>query len=199
MTGRRGFTLLELAIALALFAVLGYGLALAARAGGGAGGTVSRVTSESGALRSVTRRLSNELSATRDAAIAVAVLPDGNHELTFQVPIDDGGTPAWGVYDTSLGVDPTAWNRPDWSFRYTVREVPSGAGAVERRLVRQVLDDGGVVQKEDVELVGLEVGTANPPGFRVAQAGDLWELSVSIAADGQHGGRRVVLHVDPKN
>ena len=128
------------------------------------------------------------------------MLPGLNHELTFSVPILDGGAPAWGVYDTSLGTDPAQQNRADWSFRYTVREVPAGGGAVDRQLVRQILDDADVGQRETVVLTGLRSGAVVPPGFTVVPTGDIWEITISTESDGgASGGRRMVFHVNTRN
>lgn len=197
---RSAFTLVELSIALTLFTVLGYGLSLAMQSGGSASSTVSRMTAENGDLRELRNRLAGELEFARDGDIAVTVLADGNHQLNFMVPIDDGAGPDWGVYDTSLGLDTASQNRVDWRFQYTVQVRPLGGGALDRTLVRQIIDDTGVVQREEVLVGGLRSGTDNPPGFSITQAGDLWEVTVSTKrTDGNQGGRRVVFHVHTRN
>lgn len=194
------FTLVELSIALTLFTVLGYGLSLAMQSGGNASSTVSQMTAENGGIRELRGKLAGELEVAQEADITIAPLADGNHQLSFMVPIDDSGTQDWGVYDTSLGLDAASQNRVDWRFQYTVEVRPLGGGGVDRTLVRQIIDDTGAVQREEVMVSGLRSGTDVPPGFSVTQAGDLWEVTVSTKrTDGNQGGRRVVFHVHTRN
>ena len=75
-TPRSGFSVVEVAIAVALFSVLGLGLAMASRAGGGASATVARTTAENGDVREITRLLTGELTTATDTGITVTVLPN---------------------------------------------------------------------------------------------------------------------------
>lgn len=196
---RAGFSLVEMMIALGMFSVLGLGLAMASRAGSQASETVATATTENGNIRDVTRLLVQELTTARDADIVVNALLDGNDEMTFSVPVVVGGAPDWGVYDTSLGLTEADWNRAGWRFRYAARQVFEGGQLVDRVLVRQILDDTGVVQQERALLAGLSDGV-DPAGFTVRDVGDVWELTITTTRNGGGtSGRRMVVHVHTRN
>jgi len=141
-----------------------------------------------------------ELRMSSDATITTAALPDGNTRLTFQMPMDNAGAAAWGVFDRNLGSTWALQNRVNWSVRYTVRDAVGANGAVNKQLLRQILDDLGVVQREKVMAQGLRPGGAAPAGFRVAQVGDVWEVTLSTTgrSEGQ-AGIRTVFHVQTRN
>ncbi len=161
---------------------------------------VLNMASEDRELRAATMTLMKELRMSADATIATFALPDGNTRLTFQMPMDDAGTAAWGVFDRTLGSTWALQNRVNWNLRYTVRDVVSLSGAVNKQLVRQILDDGGNVQREKVMAQGLRPGGVAPAGFRVAQVGDVWEVTLSTTgrSEGQ-AGIRTVFHVQTRN
>ena len=199
-TGVSGFTLLETVIALAIFTVLGYGLALAAAVGSNSQREVLRMAVENKSLRESVSALADELSATSDANITTAVLADDNTRLRFMMPIVDAGANSWGVYDRRLGATPALQNRANWLVQYTVRDTQIIGGAMEKQLVRQILDTNLVVQREDVLAHGLRSGNVVPPGFRVAMNGAMWE--VTLSTDGPRNrnlGKSTVFHVKTRN
>jgi prepilin-type N-terminal cleavage/methylation domain-containing protein len=182
---RAGFTLLEAMIAVSIFSLVGYGLFLAMDIGNDSHGTVLSVTANSRAVRESSRILHDELSATSDASIQVAVLPDQNNSLTFQVPITVEANPSWGVYDRRLGATEAEWNREDWSIRYTVvSQVIEGTQT--RRLMRQLLDEVGDAQFQETIAENLCAGTGEAPGFRVEDTGEVWLVTCSTSPDPEH-------------
>jgi type II secretory pathway component PulJ len=199
-TARSGLTLIESMVGVALFAVIGYALSIAVSVGNHSQRMVLNMVSEDRDLRAATTMLMKELRMARDASIATFALPDSNTRLTFQVPIDDAGAASWGVFDRTLGSTSSLQNRVNWSVRYTVRDVVNGSGAVNKQLVRQILDDLGAVQREKVLAQGLRTGAVAPAGFHVARQGDVWEVTLSTAgrSEGQ-AGIRTVFHVQTRN
>ncbi len=198
--GKTGFTLLETVIALAIFTVLGYGLALAAAVGSNSQREVLRIAVENKSLHESVATLVDELSATSDANITTALLADDNTRLRFMMPIVDAGANSWGVYDRRLGCTPALQNRANWLVQYTVRDVEIAGGVLEKQLVRQILDTNLVVQREDVLAHGLRGGNVVPPGFRVAMNGVMWE--VTLSSDGPRNGnlgKSTVFHVKTRN
>ncbi len=197
---RSGLTLIESMVGVALFAVIGYALSIAVSVGNHSQRMVLNVAAEDRELRAATTTLMRELRMSSDATIATFALPDGNTRLTFQMPMDDAGAASWGVFDRTLGSTWALQNRVDWSLRYTVRDVISPGGAVNKQLVRQILDNVGAVQRERVLAQGLRPGGAAPFGFRVTQVGDIWEVTLSTTgrSEGQ-AGIRTVFHVQTRN
>ena len=103
----------------------------------------------------------------------------------------------WGVYDRHLGGDEAAWNRADWSIRYTVVAGDDG----DRLLVRQVLDDMDVVQRQTTLASDLRRTGPDPTGFRVTDQGDVWEVVITTASASAIGGEAggMKLHVHTQN
>jgi prepilin-type N-terminal cleavage/methylation domain-containing protein len=195
-----GFTLLEMSIALSIFAVVGYGLAVAVDVSRDSQITVIRRVDENRTLRTSVATLVDELRVSADAQVTVAALPDGNSRLRFMVPVAVGGASTWGVFDRRLGADAASQNRAGWTLQYTVRDGVGVDGRLNRQLVRQVLDDAFEVQREDVIADGLRSGNDAPPGFRVAMNGDVWEITFSTV--GQRTGEAEIteqFHVHPRN
>jgi hypothetical protein len=197
---RSGLTLIESMVGVSLFAVIGYALSVAVSVGNHSQRMVMNMASEDRSLREATMTLMKELRTTADSTIAVVALPDNNSRLTFQMPIDVGGAASWGVFDRTLGPDAATQNRANWSMRWTVRDVVAANGTVNKQLVRQILDDAFAVRKEKVMAQGLRSGAAAPAGFRVAQQGDVWEVTLSTVGqvEGQ-AGIRTVFHVSTRN
>jgi prepilin-type N-terminal cleavage/methylation domain-containing protein len=196
---RAGFTLLETLVALVIFSVLGYALGVAAEVGNDSALEVVRGTGQNRELRAATLNLATELRSSTDASISTVTLADGNHRLRFQHPITVGGAQVWGVYDRQLGNTAALQNRADWVVQYTVRDQAVN-GVVEKQLVRQLLDEAFVVQREKVIATGLRGGLAAPAGFRVVQNGAVWEITLSTAGSmASNPGKSVVMHVNTRN
>lgn len=191
---RSGMTLVEMAIAAVLLASLSFVMVTGVRLAKQSHGSVVAGVTLSAELRDARSTLADELKLSSPATLAVTTLPDGNSRLVFQNPITVEGNPTWGVRDTSLGSTPAEWNHEGWSLCYTV-DTQGGT----RRLVRQVLDDQGAVQRETVLMEGLASGTANPPGFSVVSLGEIWELTLGMEAEGNAQGEGIVFHVKPRN
>lgn len=197
---RAAFTVLELTIAAGIMGVLGYSLSLAVKMSRDSQRTVTRVARESRSTRDSIAQLIQDVRESTNAGIVVTVLADNNHEVTLQQPIDVGGAMVWGVYDRDLGPTAAEWSRQDWFVRYTVRSVVGPTGAQVRQLVRRILDDGLAVQREEVLVEGLRSGNDVPPGFRIVQVGDVWEIT--LTTDGENAnssGQLSEFHVRPRN
>jgi hypothetical protein len=161
---------------------------------------VLNMASEDRSFRASTMMLMKELRATRDDSIVITDVGDGNSQLDFMMPIDDAGVAAWGVYDRSLGATPALQNRPNWFLRYTVRDVPLGAGRVDKQLVREIVDDLLTVQKVKVLVHGLRPGNVAPAGFQVIQQVDVWQVTLSTTSQGEgQAGIRTIFHVQTRN
>ncbi len=198
--GSAGLTLLEMMVAVSILGLVGYTLVRAVEMGSNSQDAVQRTIGENEAIRSTASDLRNELKATGDAVLTVATLADGNHQVTFPQPIVVGGDPAWGIYDPLHGADEEAHNLEGWNLRYTVDSIPIGAFDVNRRLLRQVVDELGAVQDEDILVEGLRAGGDDPPGFTVVQVGDVWEITLTMVGyDAAKRGRGTVFHVRTRN
>lgn len=194
-----GFSLLELMISLSIFGVIGYGLIEAVEMGGNSQEAVADAVESNEGMRSANSILSSELKLSSDDNITVVLLDDGNDQVTFMHPVQVAGVLDWGVFDATLGATEEEQNRPDWMIRYTVDTVVQGT-TVNRRLVRQVLDDLDVIQSTEVVLEGLRRGDAEPRGFSVRRAGDMWEIQVTVAgATEGSNGQGEVFHVKTRN
>lgn len=198
--GAAGFTLLETLIAASIFSIVGYTIAAAFTLGTGTQRTVAQIAGSNQSLRKASSALTDELRATSDARITVTPMVGGNDQLDFMLPIDVAGAATWGVHDAQLGATPALQNRLNWSLRYTVVGIPDGEGGVVRQLVRQILDTAGAVQRQNVIAHNLRSGADDPPGFSVAQVGDVWEIGVATNGQGPGGsGRETSFHVRTRN
>ena len=191
---RSGFTVLEMMLSVGVFAVVGYGVAVAVKSGGTMQSTVVRVSNEGREMRGASLSLLDELQTSSDAHISALTQSDASTLLRFQQPVEDAGGLTWGVYDPAIGSTEADHNRVGWFLRYLVR-THSGV----RQLVRQELDAAQAVQRESVVVEGLRSGHDSPPGFRVRKTGSIWE--VTLSTDGVHGeeGIRTVFHVKTRN
>ncbi len=195
----RGYTIVETVVAATIFSVVGYALLMAVRLGAGSQQEVIRVATESQSLRESIRALTVELRQTNDSQITVTALGDGNSELTFRHGIEIAGNYTWGVHDTSLGTDVEAQTKEGWSVRYSVTESVAD-GVTTRQLVRQLLDEDGALQQEDVLVRGLCSGTADSPGFLVEDGGAVWVLTISVENKANNkGSKSMVVHVNTIN
>lgn len=192
---RAGFTLLESTISLGVVAVIGYALSLWIKVGDDTQGTVARVAAADRELRKVGARLVDRMRSSSDSRIVVTTLGDGNHAVTFSEPIEVAGSATWGVHDARLGTGANQ-DREGFTLRYTVAIGPDG----ERNLVEQILDADGEVQVEDEIVRGLAAGNASPPGFRVVDAGDVWEVRVGTeSTNGSSRGHESIFNVRTRN
>lgn len=188
---RSGFTVLELAMVMSIFAVIGYAIVGAVDMGNRSSRQVLTQAAANADLRESALWLSDELSMAQAAGIVVTDLPDGNQQLDFQAPIRVGNVLTWGVDEPRLGVN------PDWWLRYTVLAVNGGQG-VQRQLVRQVVDDLGQVRQTRVVASGL-TDEPGEQGFSCALVGNVWVIGISTA-QGTHGGERETeFHVRVRN
>lgn len=194
---RAGVTLIELMITVSILALVVTATMDTIGSGTASSRSVTTGVLENQSLRESGKRITQELRAAGGGRFDVTALADGNSELTFQVPVTVAGVAGQGVYDRFLGGDEAAWNRLDWSVRYTV--VPGNDGG--RLLVRQVLDEADVVQRQTTLTNDLRAGNVNPPGFQVVDQGDVWEVVITTetaaAIGGEAGGMK--LHVRTQN
>lgn len=193
---RAGFSLVELIAAVAVFGIVGYTLAGSVNLAKRAQTTVSRTVDANVAVRDASARLRAELKATGDARIVLATLGDGNQSLSFQVPVEVGGLPAWGAFERRLGPAEVQQNLVDGLLRYTVEVAPNNG---ERRLVRQVLDAGGTVRRSEVLVRGLARGNNDAPGFALDEVGDLWRVRITQAGRDGGAARTEEFHVRTRN
>jgi prepilin-type N-terminal cleavage/methylation domain-containing protein len=196
VTRASGFTLIETTVALTIFAALGYTLSVVVALGKHSQTTITGLTTEDRSLRQATTDLIDDLRNGSDANITVTVLPDGNHQVVFMEPIDLGGVASWGVYDRTVNPNPM----PNWQVRYTVNDQPLGNGLIDKQLVRQVLDDTGVLKKQTVLVDNLMLGTQVPPGFQMVKTGAVWQITLSTQGKVEgKSGIREVFHVQTRN
>lgn len=194
---RRGLTLIELTIAMSVFLVVGYVLARSVEMSRDVHGSVEAVANDNADLREVVQRVGDDLRVARTATVDVVTLPTGDQQVTLEQPIVVGGNPDWGAFVPELGPTEADRNRPGWRVRYTVRATPFNGG-VRRDLVRRLLDDTGVLQREDVLFEGLAGG--GTAGFQVISAGDVWEVRLTAQGVGPDGtGRQAVMDVRTRN
>lgn len=191
-----GFSLVELIAALAVFGIVGYTLAGSLGLAQRAQTTVSRTVDGNEAVRKASTRLRAELKATSDSRILIETLGDGNHRLSFQVPVEVGGVAGWGAFDRRLGPTAAEHNLLDGRVRYTVETGPLNA---ERRLERQIVDAVGTVQRSEVLVRDLAAGDVGAPGFAVEAAGDLWRVRITRAARAGASARTEEFHVRTRN
>jgi len=197
---RAGFTLIETTVALTIFAALGYGLAIVVGLGQHSQRAVTRMAAEDRSMRAATKALMEDLRVSSDSTITVTVLADGNHQVRLMLPIDVAGAATWGVYDRMLGSDATAWNQAGWHVQYTVRDTPAGGTAINKQLVRQILDTTDTVRRETVLADGLRGGATAPAGFQMIKTGLVWQLTLSTVGKVEgKAGIREVFHVRTRN
>ena len=193
---RRGFSLVEVIAAIGVFGVVGYTLSGSLDLAHRAQLTVNGTVDQNSAVRKASTVLRGELKSTSDARIVVTTLGDGNHSVTFQVPVEVGGVRGWGAFERRLGPAESHQNLVDGSVRYTVEVSPTDGG---RRLVRQVLDDTGAVRRREVLVRSLALGSANTPGFAIEHVGALWRVRITQERQGGGAPRTEEFHVRTRN
>ncbi|MDF1837639.1 MAG: prepilin-type N-terminal cleavage/methylation domain-containing protein [Planctomycetota bacterium] len=191
-----GFTLLEVILAIGVFSVIGVGLTQGVKI---AETTQVSVSSESGHNRSMRDSVSllrDELKTCQDSSIDIELRSNGNHQLTFMVPVESGLGTGWGVYDRKLGNTTDDWNRVGWELRYQVKENQQGIPC----LVRQVIDGGGTLQRE-TEIVShvLAYGQQEGPGFSVTATGDVWEVTIRTKTGEGQAARTETFQIQTRN
>jgi len=197
---RRGFTIVELSISLAIFSVVGYALAVIVGVGRESQTIVTGMASIDAQVRDATEQLTTDLRTAQTSTVATTTLADGNTQVSLMQPITVGGADAWGVYDRTLGNDATEQNNAGWHVQYTVRNATAVDGSATKELVRRLLDVNGVARKTSVLVTGIEPGTANPKGFRVVRNGAIWQVTISTSgAAPSNAGMRTSFHVHSWN
>lgn len=194
-----GFTLLELAVSTAILTAIAYTLSNAMIMAKGAHDAVMSAASENSARRA-SLELGEELKSANRDTVVIETLADGNHQLTFMLPIISGGNPDWGASDMRLSGDPELQSQAGWQVRYTVVVENLGGGKFDRQLWRQVLDDAGTVQLSDKVASGLRSGALLPRGFSVEEAGDVWEVTLTFDSETEGApGRSASFHAATRN
>jgi len=191
---RRGFTVLEVTIAVAVFAVLGLVISETIGLAGSSHRTVVGVIENNRQMRDATGMLKEELRLTSEANMTVTVLPDGNSELTLMQPLAVGGAIVWGALNPQQGTTPEQQAAAGWRIRYTVIASADGNGS---QLVRQLLDDTGAVRRNETIAAALHPNVN--PAFSVVAAGEMWEVTLVTAAYTSGGQGREMFHVKPRN
>lgn len=189
-SSRSGFSLVEVAVATLALGSIGYVLSFALKAAADSQREITLRASEHRVVRQASRALLDELSMAGEDTIAFTQAIDTETNLRFQQRIEDGATATFGLMH--LGVPRTGWR-----VVYAIEEPASEADM--RRLVRRVEDDAGVVQASQIVARGLRADDADPPGFRVVKAGDLWEITLSTEGIGNRDGIEEAFHVRARN
>jgi len=171
---RAGISVVEMLLAVTVFSGIGYVLTMTLSASESTHDTVERTAEMNRSVRETIRSMSDELRAARAASVVVDDV-GGFDRITFQTAIEGAapGVPAWGAYERDLDLDEALCHRAGWSVRY----VADPGAAQPPALVRQVLDDVGVVQHTEVL---LDAVTA----FEVTATGDLWAVQFTAVVDG---------------
>ncbi len=173
-----GYTLLEVAIAASLMSILTYSFVVASNMGSNSYRAVERASDSTKKVRDVGESIKQEFMTTDQDNVNIVVLPDGNHQVTFQQPLILAGALTWGAYDATWGPNEVDKNQPDWWIRYTVQDFIGEDGDAQKRLVRQVLDVADIVQEQDTVATNLRSGAGANPGFQVTQTGDVWVIQM---------------------
>ena len=194
-----GFTLLEMSIATTIFGIAGYGLLQTVRVADQSHESVLESADGTRALREASATILDELRAARAADLSVTTMPDGNSDVRFTTPIEAAGVATWGVHDARLGASEEEQNREGWLLRYAVEAVQQASGNTVRVLVRQVLDDTGAVQRQDIFLGDLS-GTSEIERFVMRPTGDVWEIELAAKDEGSpHHERTATFNLRIRN
>ncbi len=185
-----GLTLIEFAVSSAIFSVLALAMAGMLEVGSASEEGVVVNSGRNRGIRRVQNFLVRELRASSDSRVVVGTTPGGNSVLTFSYPVKSGGVFGWGVRDKALGTTSDERNKIGWQVRYTV--IPKVKNhRINRVLVRQLLDSGGVVKQTRILARHLRSGSDTPPGFKVTKTGSVWKVVVSTLGDKDGSGRRM--------
>lgn len=193
---RAGFTLVEVMIASAILAVVGFGITQGLDLAQGSHDTVNKTAGDNKDLRDSFKLMREELKSSRDALITVGASADGNANVAFQVPVDGGGAAAWGAFERRLGSTAADWNCQDWRVVYTVEANAVGTNVLYRRL----FDAGGDQRFEEELASNVRPGDhADGPGFQMSQVGDVWVLTLTLEEQEGNGIRSETMHVRTRN
>jgi type II secretory pathway component PulJ len=190
---RRGLTIVEIAIASTIFAVVAYAMMLGASMGMRSEQAVASMVVESRTLHEACEHLEEELSNAAFDRIEHEVDEQGYSSLTFQVPVETETGLDWGVVDRALGASDAERSRVGYSLRYEAVALSDGS----RELVRRILDEDGDIVHQDVVVAAL--ATAGPAGFTVEDTGAVWVVTIRHARGQRANAEEVVLHVTSRN
>jgi len=190
---RRGMTVIEIAMASTLFAVVAYAMMAGASMGVRSERAVAQMVVESRALHETCARLEEELSNAAAAGIAHAVDENGWSSLELQMPFMTDAGLVWGVVDRALGASDVERARVDYRLRYEAVALAGGS----RQLVRRILDEEGDIVHN--EIVVTELAVSGAPGFTVSDTGAVWVVTIRYAQGSKAQAQEVVLHVTSRN
>jgi type II secretory pathway pseudopilin PulG len=193
---RAGFTLVEIMVSTVIFMSVAWALKDTVLMADRSREAVFDRATSNGNMRDASRDLAREFKAAQASTMTVTAGAYGNSDVTVQHPIKVGTLDTWGIEDPRIaGGAPQA----GWSVRITVQDITLG-GEVVRRLLRQVLDDGGLLKRQEVLLAGLSLDPATP-GFTVIQTGDVWAVTLALQEQGEtdRDGRKLDFHFRTRN
>jgi hypothetical protein len=193
MRSQSGLTVIEIAIASTIFAIVAYAMMAGASMGVRSERAVAQMVVESRALHDTCTRLEEELSNAAAEGIVHAVDEKGWSSLEFQMPFMSEAGLVWGVVDRALGSTEEERAREDFRLRYEAIELVDGS----RQLVRRILDDEGDIVHN--EIVVPELAVSGAPGFTVTDTGAVWILTIRYAQGSKAQAQEVVLHVTSRN
>ncbi len=193
---RKGFTLIEVIMAVGIFSVVGLSLTQGVQIAENTHSSVSSQSSSNRDLRDGISLLRDEFKTCQTSSIAINEEFNGNDQLTFQVPVETNPGIGWGAFDRHLGSTPAEWNRVGWRICYVVQNNAEGTPC----LLRQVLDGGGALQRETQIISNVPVnGQQDAPGFTVNETGDVWEVTLKTLAGDGHSTRTETFQVQTRN
>ena len=205
--GERGYSLLEVTVALACTTVLILGVASVLRGGRKASGFVRTETKAVKSLRDSTTLLANDLRNANPKTMSVAEVGDGNHILKISRLLEvRDGVMIWGVYDKSLGETEAERTKENWVIKYEMTVVERRNTTKDltkdqtldstikdegvwfnRRLHRRLLDENGKIQQDRIVCTWLRHPKgATAPSFRVEASGLMWKVRMYRYADPEH-------------
>lgn len=194
-----GFSLVEIGMAMGVMGILSYAFISASDMGNSSYQAVAASAAEGRDMRAARTSIASEFRTTDESTVDIVVLADGNHQVTLQQPLVIAGAMSWGAHDPSWGPTEADQNQVGWQVRYMVAQAPVN-GVNQRQLWRQVLDGAGALQEQDMVISGLRSGLVDPPGFQVAQIGDVWEIQVTTEGYRDDSeGRGAEFHVRIRN
>ncbi len=176
----KGFSLLELIVTMAISTVVMGAVVMISKSGQDSSATIVKEGQKVRDLRRAANLISKDLRQAGSGTLTVTTLGDGNNSIVFKKPISfSAGAVTWGVFDRSLGNSPSARNKANWAYRYTVIPVTLKGGIVDRQLVREFLDSSLSLQKRQVVAHFLRDGNGANPGFSVTPSGILWKVRIA--------------------